>query len=240
MTEEEKATAAKEQAEKDKDEKIGKLGEQVENLTKGIASYRDEAKAATDAAKAASATATEASAKLAEFQGLFTKKESGKDLSDDEEKKLAAYAKKHGLVSKADLDQEKASAFQNQVKAFEDQAVAEFLENNPEYDDDEKWREVMTEFALYRQPTTLATYRALLSRIHADLSGSEKKEAEGRARAAIINRSKLGLGGGRQSGSEDEAEAKIEVLHKRYPHLSRELIVERLSEIEKLPTKEKK
>ncbi len=221
----------------DKDEKIGKLTEQVENLTKGIASYRDEAKAATEAAKSASKVAEQATAKLAEFEGLFRKKESGAELTDDEEKKLAAYAQKHGLVSKADLEKQRAEGFQAQVKAYEDQAVAEFLESHPEYDDDDKWKEVMTEFALYRQPTTLSAYRALLQRIHTDLSGVERKEAEGRARAAIINRSKLGLGGGRQSASEDEAEAKIDALHKRYPHLSREQIVERLAEISSLPAK---
>ena len=221
----------------DEKETIGKLTEQVENLTKGIASYRDEAKAATEAAKAASETAKQATAKLAEFEGLFRKKESGAELSDDEEKKLAAYAQKHGLVSKADLEKQRAEGFQAQVKAFEDQAVAEFLESHPEYDDDDQWKAVLTEFSLYRQPTTLAGYRSLLQRIHADLSGVEKKEAEGRARAAIINRSKLGLGGGRQSGAEDEAEAKIDSLHKRYPHLSRDQIVERLAEISSLPTK---
>jgi len=239
MTDEEKAAADKAASEEEKDKKIGELGTQVENLTKGIASYRDEAKAATAAAKAASEAATQASAKLAEFQGLFEKKEKGVELSDAEEKKLAAYAQKHGLVSKADLDKDRAQAFQGQVKAFEDQAVAEFLESHPEYDDDDKWKEVMTEFGLYRQPTTLASYRNLLQRIHTDLSGVEAKDAEGKARAAIINRSKLSLGGGGATAGADEAEAKIDSLHKRYPHLSRDQIVERLSEIESLPARKK-
>jgi hypothetical protein len=223
----------------EKDEQIGKLSQQVENLTKGIASYRDEAKAATEASKVASEAATRATNALSEFQNLFTKKEKGSELTDEEEKKLATYAQKHGLVSKADLDKQKNETFVAQVKAFEDQAVAEFLEANPEYDNDDKWKEVMGQFVLFRQPTTLAGYRAILQKIHKDISGDEKKDAEGRARAAIINRSKLGLGGGRQSNSADEAEAKIDSLHKRYPHLSRETIVERLSEIESLPSKKK-
>jgi hypothetical protein len=224
----------------EKDKLIEKLNGQVENLNKGIGTYRDEAKAAKETADKATATAAEALAKLGEFEKLFQKKEAGVELTEEEEKKFAAYAKKNNLATKADIAAQRAEAQQGTVKAFEDQAVSEFLEQNPEYDDDEKWKEVMTEFALYRPPTTIAGYRALLNRIHKDLTKAAGDDAQARARAAIINRSKLGLGGGRQSASEDEAEAKIDALHKKYPHLSRDQIVERLSEIDKLPAKKTK
>lgn len=223
----------------EKDKLIETLQGQVENLNKGIGTYREEAKVAKEAADKATKTATETLGRLNEFEGLFKKKEAGVELSEEEEKKFAAYAKKHGLATQADIAKQRVEAQQGSVKAFEDQAVAEFLEQNPEYDDDEKWKVVMTEFNLYKAPTTLAGYRALLNRVQKDLSKQAGDDAQARARAAIINRSKLGLGGGKQSASEDEAEARIDSLHKKYPHLTRDQIVERLSDIDKLPVKKK-
>ena len=218
---------------------IEALQKQIENLNKGIASYRDEASTATKTAKEAAEAAKEATEKLNEFQTLFHKKENGADLTEDEEKKLQAFAQKHGLVSKSYLDKQQAEGFQAQVKDHENTAVSEFLKAHPEYDDDEKWKEVMKEFTLYRQPTTLEGYRSLLARIHKDVSKAEKNDAEGRARAAIINKSRLGLGGGGQGTSTDDTEAKIEQYQKRYPHLTREQIVDRLADVSALPTKKK-
>lgn len=221
----------------DKDETIAKLHEQVDNLNKGIAATRDEAKAAKEAAAEATKTATLATQKLAEFEKLNQKKDDGVSLTAEEEKKLEAYAKKHGLVGKADLEAERARVQGDQIKAYETQAVDEFLAKHPEYDADEKWKEVMTEFSLYRQPTTKTAYSALLERIHKDLSGVAEKDAAAKARADIINRNKLGLGGKSQSGSEDEAEAELDLLTKKYPNLTRDQIIERLVELKKLSKK---
>jgi Mn-dependent DtxR family transcriptional regulator len=142
-------------APENKDEVIAKLNEQIENLNKGIATTRDEAKTAKAEAAKATETATQALTKLAEIEKIKDKKDDGVVLTPEEEKKLAAYAQKHGLVSKADLDAQRYQANAEAIKGYENQAVAEFLEKHPEYDDDDKWKEVMTEFGLYRQPTTL-------------------------------------------------------------------------------------
>lgn len=232
MTEEEKAAA-----DAAKDEALKKANEQIENLNKGIAAIRDDAKASKEAAAEATKAATLATEKLAEFEKLNDKKDDGVVLTLEEEKKLEAYAKKHGLVGKADLDAERARVQGEAIKAHENQAVEEFLAKHPEYDADEKWKAVMTEFALYRQPTTKAAYSALLERIHKDLSGDTTKDAQAKARAEIINRNKLGLGGKSQGGTEDEAEAELDRLAKRYPNLTRDQILERLVEIKKLQTK---
>jgi outer membrane murein-binding lipoprotein Lpp len=129
-----------ENAPENKDEVIAKLNEQVENLEKGIASTRNEAKTAKAEAAKATEQATQALTKLAEIEKIQDKKDDGVTLTPEEEKKLAAYAQKHGLVSKADLEAERSQASADTIKGYENQAVAEFLEKHPEYDDDDKWK----------------------------------------------------------------------------------------------------
>src|ERR1700709_2681817 len=87
-----------------KEDTIAKLTEQIENLNKGIATYRDEAKSAKDTAAKADQAATQAQSQLEELKKLGEKKDDGVKLTPAEEEKLAMFAKQQGLVSKADLD----------------------------------------------------------------------------------------------------------------------------------------
>lgn len=225
------------------EEAIKVLGEsktQIDNLNKGIATYRDEAKTAKEEAKTAVETAKTAQAAVEEFKKLLDKKDDGIKLTATEEEKFAAFAKKNGLVSQADMDKARGETFAANLKEVENNAVAEFLEQHPEYDDDEKWKEVLSQFGLYKQPTSLPAYRALLNRIYKDLNPADSKDARAKARAEIITRGKLGLGGGSQKTGADEAEAEVDEMLKKYPNLSREQIEARLAEVRSLPNLNKK
>jgi hypothetical protein len=80
----------------------------------------------------------------------------------------------------------------------------------------------------------------LLDRIHKDVSGVAEKDAAAKARADLINRSKLTVGGGSNRATENDAEAELDRLAKRYPNLTRDQILQQKAAINALPTKNKK
>ena len=215
-------------------EAFEKLSSQVENLNKGIASERSANKQweskYNDLKK--------------EVDGLKISKSFPSDdddeilLNPDDEKRLKAWAQKQGFVSKTEFEAEKQKMQLDTIKTFENQAVTEFLEKHPEYDDDENWNKVLSQFQLYRQPTSLDSYRKLLNKIHKELTGEEDKSKsrdEGRTKEKIenIKKSRLSLGGGNQRSDEDNS-ADLETLQKRYPNLSKDQISQRLTDIRSL------
>lgn len=218
-------------------ETLVKLQEQIDNLNKGQATYRDEIKSYK----------TTIDSLNQELNTIKTTIEESKDddieadivLNPEDEKKLEAWAKKQGFVSQNELVAERQRMNIETMKSYENQAVGEFLEKYPEYDTDENWQKVLAEFQLYRQPVSIDGYRKLLNKVHEGLSkGTNKFREEGKSQAKIeeLKKSRLSLGGGFQgSGSENEQE--IENLQKRYPNLSRDQIEDRLSEIKSLYTK---
>ena len=217
-------------------ETLVKLQEQVDNLNKGQATYRDEIKTYK----------TTIDSLTTELDTLKTSITESKDtdidedivLNPEDEKKLETWAKKQGFVSKDELVAERQRMNLDTIKGFETQAVSEFIEKHPEYDTDENWQKVLAEFQLYRQPTSIDGYRKLLNRIHEDFSkGTNRAREEGRSQVKVeeLQKGRLSLGGGSQgSGQEDQ---EIEKLQKRYPNLSRDQIQERLSEIGSLYSK---
>lgn len=211
---------------------VEKLTEQVENLNKGIASYRDK----VDASEKVSATAKqEAEAAKAEVARLTKLIEDAADpdekpapkLNDEDQKRLEAWAKAQGFVTKKEMDEERSRVFNESIKSVEATAIDEFLKSHPEYDQAEEWAKVTKEFGQYRQPTSITGYRQILNKIHKELKGTD--DAAAQARAEAENRKRLGLGGGSQGGAEEDT--TLEDLQERYPNLSREMIVARLEEI---------
>jgi hypothetical protein len=211
-------------------EVLAKMQGQIDNLNQGIASTRDENKNLK----------SNYDKLQGDYDTLKTSIESSKEepieeivLNPEDEKRLEAWAKQKGFVSKEDLSVERQKMNLDTIKSYESQAVSEFLEKHKEYDTDENWQKILSEFSLYRQPTSLDGYRKLLNKIHQGLSGGITKGIEeGRSKAKIeeIQKGRLSLGGGHQ-GSALNNEQDIENLQKRYPNLSREQILERLSEI---------
>lgn len=213
-----------------RDEELGKLKTQVENLTKGIATYRDEAKTASAAAKEAQRVAEEA-VKTAQ------KENKGKvDLDPKDESKFKAWANDQGFLTKEAMDAERVRLATESYKTTQNTAIAEFLEKHPEYDDDEKWKAVDEEFKLYKAPATLPEFKKLLERIHKDVSGDKgtSDRARAEARAELSRRNLLSKGGGHQGGAGAGDETDIDKLHAKYPNLSREQIENRMAEIKAL------
>jgi len=227
--------AEKEGGGKDEVPTIESLTEQVGNLNKGIAKYRDEASNATKAAEAAKAEAKAAKEEAASVKAAI---EGAKDEDDEKEiklspsdqKKLDSWAKAQGYVTKEEMAKESQRVYAESIKQVESQAVDEFLKAHPDLNKDEEWKKIGEQFALYKQPTTLAGYRQVLNKIHNELYGDEDKDAK--ARAAIENRKRLALGGGNSKA--DDAESQIDDYAEKYPHLSREQITSRLKEINDL------
>lgn len=220
----------------DKEITVEKLQEQLENLNKGIAKYRDDARNSSNEAAAARA---EAKAAKAEADSIRAAIEASKDPDEDEEKvklslsdqkRLEVWAKSQGFVTQKEMEQERARKFNDSIKNIESQAVEEYLKKYPEVNNDEEWTKIKTQFELYRQPTTLTGYRQILDKVHKELYGSDDKTAQ--ARAKIEERKRLSLGGGSQK--QDSDESKIEAMQEKYPNLSREQIENRLSEINDL------
>lgn len=216
-------------------EVVAKLQEQVENLNKGISSYRDEIKLYKE-------NYEKLQDDFEEFKSSVEVEDESDDkkvqINPDDEKKLEAWAKQKGFVSQTEMQIEKQKLHQESIKSAENQAISEFLQKHPEYDSDENWQKVLAEFqsGLYRQPTTLSSYQKLLDRIHKDLTGDPNRaREEGKVQAKLENQIKgrLSLGGGSQ-GSGQPNDKDIEELQKRYPKLSRGQIEERLSEIRSL------
>lgn len=210
-----------------RDEAIAKLTEQVGNLTKGIAGYRDEAQAATAAAKEAK-EAAEAATKKATVPDV--------PLDPKKEAELQAWAEKQGFVSKEELAAERVRIAADASKHVQQTAVSEFLEKHPEYDDDEKWNALDEEFKLYKTPADINGYRKLLEKIHKDLGGggSDTDRARAEAKAELAKRSRLNLGGRGGGGSDIGNDADVDKLMAKYPNLSRDQIVARLAEVDAL------
>lgn len=216
---------------------VEKLTEQIENLNKGIAKYRDDAKTYGEVSETAKKEAAEAKAEVERLKKII---EEASDLdekpvpklNDEDQKRLEAWAKAQGFVTKKEMDEEKARMFNESIRSVENTAISEFLESHPEYDDKEMWDKVTKEFAQYRQPTSITGYRQVLSKIHKELKGST--DAAARARVDAENRKRLGLGGGPTGGTEQDT--TLEDLMERYPNLSREQIESRLEEINQVTT----
>lgn len=212
----------------DKAQDLTKIQEQIANLNKGIATSREEAKTAKAQAEALKK-------QLAEFQSKveFEAEDEKVELHPDDVKKLDAWARKQGLVTKTELDAENQRKAAESHQSIAQTAIDEFIASHKEYDDDAKWKEVAAEFnQFYKAPTTLAGYRKILEKIHKDLGGTNDEDVEARAKAKIANNSRLSLGGGSQKAS--NSEQTVEDLHKKYPHLSREQIEARVAEIKSL------
>lgn len=200
------------------------------DLNKGIAKYRDEAQRAKE----------EFEKLKEEFEDLKSKIEFEADGEDvkihpEDEKKLEVWAQKKGLITRSELEAEKATLQQEQQKTLEAQAVEEFLNKYPQYDTDENWEKIRQLFALYRTPTSLQGYRILLERIHKELSGAKSSEdAYSKAKAELQAKGRLTLGGGSQSSGKETREEQIERLRQRYPNLNRDQIEAQLFELENL------
>lgn len=211
-----------------------KLQTQIENLNKAIASTRGEAAAATKVAEDFKVKYETLQKSLEE-----SKKSDTDELDEKELKKLEAFAKKSGLVTKDELEAQRAAEMQLSVKQAEDQAINEFLEANPEFNEDENWNKVKEEFKLYKQPTSISGYRQLLSKIRKDIKGvSTKEEGGNEVRAQLVKRDRLSLGGGSQKQGANEV--TVEDLQKRYPNLSQAEIKARLDDINSLYSEKKK
>lgn len=212
-------------------EAFKKLEEQVGNLNKGIATYRDEAQKYKTDYEAVQK-------KLTELEGKADPDPDEPEvvLDPEEQKKLDAWAKQKGYVTNEALEAEKNKLRQEGQKSVESQAVSEFLEKHPEYDQDQNWERITAEFSWYKTPNTLDGYRKLLNKIHADVTGSTKnarEDGKAQARAELNRNQRLTLGGGGQGGPSAE-DVEIEAMAKKYPKLSRDQIEDRLSEIRSL------
>lgn len=220
---------------------IEKLQEQLENLNKGIASYRDKANTSSEDAKAAREEARLAKEEASEIRKAIEKAGKEEDdkkgdpkteLSKSDQEKLESWAKTQGFVSKTDMEAERTRLFSENLKNVETQAVDEFTKAHPELNNDQEWPKIKEQFALYKQPTSLTGYRQVLGRIYKDLYGDETADAK--VRAEIRTRERLALGGGSQK--DEEVKGAIDDLQEKYPHLARETIVEKLKEINDLAT----
>lgn len=213
------------------------LQQQIENLNKGIAKYRDEAQAAI-----AKVNETES-----KFNSLKSEIESKKSINEEEEfdnlskedqKRLEVWAKKQGFVTKEEVEVERQRLQIESIQNIESQAIDEFLKQHPEYEKEEEWTKLKSLFGEYKQPTSLAKYRQILSTIHSQLNPDESRGAA-KARAEIETKRRLGLGGGSQR-TNDGSEETIDSLMEKYPRLSRDQIESRLAEIKSLyPSKDK-
>lgn len=226
---------------KDKTPSVEDLQKQIENLNKGIAGYRDEAKTAKTEAENAKKEALDAKSKAEEaLKKKSTDKDEPVELNSDDQKKLEAWAKSQGFVTKQEMDEQKNQLFGETLKNIESQALEEFLGNFPQFKDEEEFKKVKEQFALYKQPTTLSGYRTVLGKVVKDL-GIGKDDEASKARAEMQARTRLALGGGssKDDGGADD-ETQIGEYMKRYPKLSREQIIDRLAEINALPSLQKK
>lgn len=219
---------------------IEKLQEQIVNLNKGIATYRDD----VNSSKAEIARVTKESGE--KISVLEKRIQELSDTDDDDKKKevklnpkdqekLEAWAKEQGFVTKTEMDAQKAEIYSASIKNIETQAVEEFLKQHPQYDKDEEWAKVKEQFELYKTPTSLSGYRQLLTKIHKDLY---PEDAAAKARAEIETKGRLGLGGRTQKS--EGGEETIESLQAKYPRLSRDQIETRMKEIQAIYKDKKK
>jgi len=213
---------------------VEELQSQIENLNKGIATYRDKSQASEKVALEAKKEVDSFKAEIERLKGkvepLAKDKEGEIQLAPEDAKKLEAWAKAQGFVSKEELEAEKARTFNENLQNIESQAIDEFVKTHPEYDDDELWGKVKEQFSLYKQPTSITGYRTLLAKIHKELKGQD--DAAAKARAAEETRKRLGLGGGSQGGA--SIDTTLSDLREKYPNLSEDVIQARLEEINSL------
>lgn len=212
---------------------VEELSEQIQNLNKGIAGYRDTASKAEQRAIAAEKLAGEAKAEADALKAKGDKQEPEKveKLSPDDQKRLEQWAQAQGFVTKEEMEKERNRLIGDSVRNIEAQAIEEFQKSHPEYKEDDKWELVKKEFGQYKQPTSITAYRNILNKIYKELSGND--EAIAKERAKEETKKRLGLGGGSQRDA-DGSEMTLEKLHERYPNLSMEQIESRLEEINKL------
>lgn len=220
---------------------IEALQQQIENLNKGIATYRDDARRAQDEAQEAKSEAESIKSKLADLERSFENSNKGSgdglpELSSEDQRRLEAWAKSRGFVTKSEVESERQRMQTENIRNIENQAISDFLKEYPEYDKDENWQKLKEEFGLYKQPTTLADYRKLLAKVHKQLNPSQ--DAVAKARAEIEMKKRLGYGGGSQKATDGEMTA--EKLREKYPRLSAEQIQSRLAEINRLYPEKKK
>lgn len=211
-------------------EAIKKLTEQVENLNKGISTYRDEAKNALEVAKAA----TEKLALIEKAKEDKETKDSLAELSEEDQKKFEAWAKSKGVVTQSELDTERARIASESSKNVASTAVSDFLEKHPEYDDDVEWAKIQAEFAQYKTPTDIQGYKKLLDKIHKELSGEPQNRAKAQVKAELAVKERLTLGGRGGGKGNESHDSRVDELQAKYPNLSRDQIEARLSEIDSI------
>lgn len=210
---------------------VEKLQEQIDNLNKGIATYRDDASNSKAAVAAKEAELTQVRKDLEEAKKARNdddddgKKREVK-LNPQDQEKLDAWAKENGFVTKKEMEDQKLEIFNASIKNIEGQAIDEFLKQHPQYDKDEEWAKVKEQFELYKTPQSLSGYRQLLNKIHKELY---PEDAAAKARAELETKNRLGLGGRTQKS--EGGEETIESLQAKYPRLSRDQIETRLKEI---------
>lgn len=210
------------------------LKEQIENLNKGIAAYRDDAgKSKAEMIRIEKESDEKISTLEKKIQDLSEDDDNNRKkevkLNPSDQEKLEVWAKEQGFVTKAEMDAQKAEIFQASVKNVESQAVDEFLKSYPKYDKDEEWVKVKEQFELYKTPTSLSGYRQLLVKIYKELN---PEDGSAKARAELETKNRLGLGG--RSQKMGEGEETIETLQERYPRLSRAQIEQRMTDIKAL------
>lgn len=215
------------------------LEKQIENLNQGIAKYRDDAGKTAKEASESKAAAAAATAKVAELEKLINEAKDPDEkpivkLNPDDEKRLEQWAKDHNFVTKEELDKERTRLQADTIRNIETQAVDEFLRRFPQYSDEKEFAKIKEQFGLYKQPTSLTGYRNILNKIHGELKGDD--DAAARARASIENRKRLALGGGGTGKDDSDLKAQMDDYREKYPHLSEETIVDRLTEINDLAT----
>lgn len=212
---------------------IESLQKQIENLNKGIATYRDEAKRAVlDATEAKKEAQLAKEALIAATKAKETKDgDELEPLNPQDQKRLEAWAKNQGFATKEEIIAERQRIQGETLKTIEATAVDEFIKTYPQYEKEEEWEKLKTEFSQYKPPTTIAEYRRILNKIHKELYPSDDGAAK--ARAEIEIRRRLGLGGGSQRNASD-GEMTVESLSEKYPKLSKQQIESRLAEINNL------
>lgn len=218
MSEQEKTPEQKIQEEAD-------LKAQIDNLNKGIAKYRDEAKSAKDEIVN---LRKEYDGKIAALSPKKIDEDDLPDVSKEDAKRLEKWAKAQGFVTKAEFDAKQIEMQRDNIKSIETQALDEFMKDHPEYEEDENWNKLKSEFSIYKQPTTLAEYKKVLGKVHNDLNPDDSK-----ARAEAQAKGRLSLGGGSQKNNDNTTD-EIAKLEKKYPNLTRDQIVSRVNELKSL------
>lgn len=211
------------------------LQKQIENLNKGIATYRKESKDAVTRADSIELKFTELQKEIEKGKKTTGEDDDLPPLSEQDAKRLEKWAKAQGYATKAELEEERHKIQGDTLKTIETQAIDDFVKQHPEYEKDEEWLKLKQEFGQYKQPTSLSEYNRILSKIHKELHPDDSKA---KARAEIETRKRLSLGG--KGGQQDENASELDKLMDKYPRLSREQIEQKLAEINQLyPKKDK-